>query len=82
MYLDLAPIIALGQCANYNLPASDEHTNTHTRIHTYNLFLFPIVNFHFHHPKKNLHKECCIPSQTLSRMTPRGGQQSGHGGQT
>ena len=50
MQLELAPIFALRQCANYNSRESHEHTNTH--IDTYNRFLCPIVNLHFHHPKK------------------------------
>ena len=62
MKLELAPISALGQCANYNLHASDERTNTHTHIHTYNLFLCPIVKLHFYHPKKACTKNgACHP---------------------
>ena len=61
MKLELAPISAMGRCANCNLRASDEHTKTHTHIHVYNLFLYAIVNLHFHHPKKACTKNGAYP---------------------
>ena len=77
MKLELAHISGLGQRANQNPRASNDHTNTHTHVHTYNLFLRPIVNLHFHHPKKGCTKNgACPPKLYLTTKTKGAGKQA------